>query len=215
MGAMITAFAIQRAAKLTGLSEWQLTSWDEKDVIRPSIAGYGGRDEPRLYSFTDLIALKVAAAMRRKVPPRLIRRTIRELEALGFDQPLVTLSWYVESGGNETIYIDPGSGTPMSGKMVHQIAEPMDLRLREMRTGLETDIAKLSDRRHGEVEKARQVGGEPVIIGTRVPAAKIARMVDAGWSIDQVVAAYPTVTAEDVRAAIQYDGERRRAAASA
>jgi uncharacterized protein (DUF433 family) len=215
MAGMMTAFSIQRAAKLAGLTPRQLEYWDEQDVIRPSIAGYGGRGEPRLYSFTDLIALKVAAKMRRKWRPSRIRESIRQLEARGFDDPLVTLCWVVESGGNEVLYIDPGTGTPMSGHAPQQIADPMDLRLLEIRTGLEASIAEMVQRPHGRIEKVRQVGSEPVVYGTRVPAAKLAHLAAAGWPVEQIVAAYPTVTEEDVRAAIEYERGRRRRSASA
>jgi uncharacterized protein (DUF433 family) len=46
--------------------------------------------------------------------------------------------------------------------------------------------------------------GKPVIRGTRVTVESILRKLAAGWSIDEILDAYPHLSREDVLAAIGY-----------
>ena len=47
------------ASRIVGVSLRQLQYWDERDFIRPSVKSAEGRGTKRLYSFHDLICLKV------------------------------------------------------------------------------------------------------------------------------------------------------------
>jgi len=47
------------ASRLVGVSLRQLQYWDEQDFIRPSVQLAEGRGTKRLYSFHDLVCLKV------------------------------------------------------------------------------------------------------------------------------------------------------------
>jgi DNA-binding transcriptional MerR regulator len=47
------------ASRIVGVSLRQLQYWDERDFIRPSVQLAEGRGTKRLYSFHDLICLKV------------------------------------------------------------------------------------------------------------------------------------------------------------
>ena len=138
---MERAFTQDLAARISKLSPRQLDYWDRHDVVKPSIAPFEGRGYERLYSFVDMIKLKIAAEMRHTgMSPTRIRKTVQELTERGFNEPFLTMQWLAEPGGNEVLYLDPTRATPMSAKAVDQIAEPMDLPLRDIRTGLEASI---------------------------------------------------------------------------
>src|SRR5574341_1413507 len=47
------------ASRIVGVSLRQIQYWDERDFIRPSVKLADGRGTKRLYSFHDLICLKV------------------------------------------------------------------------------------------------------------------------------------------------------------
>ena len=47
------------ASRIVGVSLRQLQYWDERDFIRPSVKPAEGRGTKRLYSFHDLVCLKV------------------------------------------------------------------------------------------------------------------------------------------------------------
>lgn len=57
-------FTSHQASRLTGCTRRQLRYWDEIGLVRPSVQSTGGRPGvPRLYSFRDLIALKVVKSL--------------------------------------------------------------------------------------------------------------------------------------------------------
>ncbi|MDP8959240.1 MAG: MerR family transcriptional regulator [Actinomycetota bacterium] len=58
------AFTAQQASKLTGCTGHQLRYWDRVSLVKPSIQGTGGRPGVRrLYSFRDLVALRVVRSL--------------------------------------------------------------------------------------------------------------------------------------------------------
>jgi uncharacterized protein (DUF433 family) len=46
--------------------------------------------------------------------------------------------------------------------------------------------------------------GKPVIKGTRIPVSLILNLLSHDYTFDQVMEDYPTLTADDIRAAIAY-----------
>ena len=46
--------------------------------------------------------------------------------------------------------------------------------------------------------------GKPVIRGTRIMVRNILGMVAGGYSVDQILDAYPSLTREDVSSALEY-----------
>ena len=53
------AYDSKTASSIVGVSLRQLQYWDERDFIRPSVRLADGRGTRRLYSFHDLVCLKV------------------------------------------------------------------------------------------------------------------------------------------------------------
>ena len=57
-------FTSHQACRLTGCTPRQLRYWDQIGLVRPSIQQTGGRPGvPRLYSFRDLVALRVVKSL--------------------------------------------------------------------------------------------------------------------------------------------------------
>ena len=57
-------FTAHQATKFTGCTSRQLRYWDQIGLVRPSVQGTGGRPGvPRMYSFRDLVALKVVRSL--------------------------------------------------------------------------------------------------------------------------------------------------------
>ncbi len=58
------AFTAQQACRLTGCTSHQLRYWDRVKLVQPSIQSTGGRPgKRRLYSFRDLVALRVVRSL--------------------------------------------------------------------------------------------------------------------------------------------------------
>ena len=64
MGGGAMAYNAKTACKLTGITYRQLVYWDETHFIKPSLSEAEGTGSVRLYSFTDLVQLKVANALK-------------------------------------------------------------------------------------------------------------------------------------------------------
>lgn len=57
----------------------------------------------------------------------------------------------------------------------------------------------------GRIARRRNVAGnKPVIAGTRIPVKSIKAFHEAGYSVDQIREQYPSLTSEDIEAAIAY-----------
>jgi len=57
-------FTAHQATKFTGCTPRQLRYWDSIELVQPSVQATGGRPGvPRLYSFRDLIALRVVKSL--------------------------------------------------------------------------------------------------------------------------------------------------------
>jgi uncharacterized protein (DUF433 family) len=50
----------------------------------------------------------------------------------------------------------------------------------------------------------RVMGGVPCIAGTRIPVTTIVGILGQGYSVDQVLAEYPTLTRDDILAGLRY-----------
>jgi uncharacterized protein (DUF433 family) len=48
------------------------------------------------------------------------------------------------------------------------------------------------------------LNGKPVIVGTRIPVSLILNLLAHGYDVERVVHAYPTLTPDDVTAALLY-----------
>jgi len=60
----VEAFTAQQACRLTGCTPHQLRYWDRVNLVRPSVQRTGGRPgKRRLYSFRDLVALRVVRSL--------------------------------------------------------------------------------------------------------------------------------------------------------
>jgi uncharacterized protein (DUF433 family) len=212
-GDMIQAFGIDLVRRVTKLSRRQIEYWDQIGLISPTVARRGDRTEPALYAFADLVKLKVAAEMRKRhVLPSEMKRMLDELEREGIEDGLLTLTIVGDAETGRAFWIDPRTDTAMSWRATGQQAQTFELPLVNLRTGLETSIAALAQRRHGEVEQVRAIQGHrPIIAGTRIPTRRIAQYAEAGWDASKIMRAHPQLTREDIDAALAYEQPRRSA----
>ena len=49
--------------------------------------------------------------------------------------------------------------------------------------------------------------GKPVVRGTRISVELVVELLAAGWSHEQILASYPHLAEEDIRACLAYAGE--------
>src|SRR4030042_3930673 len=78
---ILMAFNTSTAGKITSLTQRQIDYWDRTHFIKPSIKEASGQGTSRLYSFVDLVQLKVAKTLIDKgISLQKIRRAINYLK---------------------------------------------------------------------------------------------------------------------------------------
>lgn len=93
---MKSFFTPKEVAQIVGISYRQIQYWDKTSFIRPS---YRRRGKYRLYTFTDLIQLKVAKTLRNaNFSIQRLRTTIKSLRSLlpQIRHPLVELTFLID-----------------------------------------------------------------------------------------------------------------------
>lgn len=202
---VVSAFTEDHVVRLTGISKRQLRYWDRTAFYVPSLA-YDDRRAPysRLYSFRDVVCLKVVNALRNdaNVPLPHLREVKDKLAHLGEDLWSKTTLYVLNK---RVIFFNPETDRKedvVSGQGVLQI--PLKVVSGDMEDAVRA-MRKRDETTFGQIEQHRNVAhNQAVIAGTRIPARAIKAFADAGYSIDGIKKEYPTLTEEDIRAAIAH-----------
>lgn len=187
------------AARIAGLSLRQVDYWADTGLVSPTVdQRVSPGQRVRLYGFIDLLALLVAAELRKRgVSLQHIRQIVAHLESRGYDEPLTQLRF--ATIGNR-VYFQHEDGTWEGDLHADQLVFHQVLNLEPLRRRI-SDAARRDEGMVGRVERRRGVlGGKPVLAGTRVPVQTVRRYLDAGRSIDDVLQAFPALSRPDVEA---------------
>ena len=98
-------FNTKAISRITGLSQRQIDYWDRTHFIKPSVSDAAGKGSIRLYSFNDLIQLKIAKTLMDKgVSLQKIRKAITYLKKnmQEIEKPLSELKFLTDG---ETIFV--------------------------------------------------------------------------------------------------------------
>jgi DNA-binding transcriptional MerR regulator len=84
------------AARVTGIPYRTIDHWARTGLITPSISEARGTGRSRLYSFSDLIALRVIRELRDKgTSIQSLRKVVKRLRVAGINSPLVEARFLV------------------------------------------------------------------------------------------------------------------------
>lgn len=199
MGDVVQAFSVPEALRLTGLTPRRLQYWDQTGFIQPTVAARSGR-RPRLYSFRDVVQLRVAAQLRDTLSLQALRRLKTALDE-HYEAPFASVRFGVLPN-DEIVYLGP-AGAHEDAKRPGQIVTTFDVPLQEIRADLTRQIGRLRARRGaGRVERQRGVlGNQPTFAGTRVKPETVRRLLEDGWSREQILDEYPDLRPRDIAAA--------------
>jgi uncharacterized protein (DUF433 family) len=185
-------FSDDHVSRLTGLSKWQLRSWDRLGFFTPRFA-YEDRFAPfsRIYSFKDVVGLRTIAVLMNeyRVSFQELKRVAQELVERGYKH-WAELKLYVVK--RQVHFRRPGS-RDVEGVWDGQLAM---LPIIDVIADVEKRVQELHERSpelRGRVEQHKYVvRNAPVIAGTRIPTAAIRRFHEAGYSAAQILKQYPT-----------------------
>jgi uncharacterized protein (DUF433 family) len=202
---VVAAFTEEQVERLTGVSKRQLQHWDRTGFFVPSMA-FQDRRAPysRLYSFRDLVSLKVLNALRNEANVSLphLREVKETLTHLGDDLWAKTTLYVLNK---RVIFHSPdsdGREEVVSGQAI------LSIPLLVVANGIEDAVKAMRQRDTsliGKIEKQRNIAGNvPVLAGTRIPVQSVKSFAKAGYSVDEIRKEYPTLTEDDIKAAIDY-----------
>ena len=155
---VVQAFTEEQVARLTGVTVRQLRYWDQTGFFHPEYA-YENRSDTfsRIYSYLDLVSLKVIARLRERVPLQRLRLVKQKLSEIN---PSLWRGITLVAHGGEVVFLHSGSGEPeevISGQKVMKIA------LRDVTDDLEEKVRELRQRdgsKVGTVERDQSVIGQ-------------------------------------------------------
>jgi uncharacterized protein (DUF433 family) len=202
---VIAAFTEDQTSSLTGVSVRQLRYWDRDGFFIPSLAHEDrSRRYARLYSFRDLVSLKIVNELRNEVGVKLshLREVKVRLAHLGEDLWAKTTLYVLHK---TVVFDNPETHAKeevVSGQGVLQI--PLTVVSGNMRDAVKALFTR-DKATIGKIDKRRgRAHGQPVIAGTRIPVSSIQEFSRAGYTIESIKKEYPTLTEEDILAAIKH-----------
>lgn len=201
---VVSAFSEEQVERLTGVTVRQLQNWDRTKFFAPSISHVSRRPYGRLYSFRDLVCLKVLNGLRNesKVSLQHLRQVKKKLVHLGDDAWAKTT---LRVHNRKVVFDNPDTGTReevVTGQGVLQIP------LKAVQADMERAIKYLQKRDKsaiGRIGRKRGVlSNKPVVAGTRIPVSAIKAFHKAKYTVKQICEQYPGLTEQDVRAALKH-----------
>jgi DNA-binding transcriptional MerR regulator len=203
---IVGAFSEDQAARLSGVSLNQLRRWDADGFFCPSYSDTKGVPFGRIYSFRDIVSLRVLNDLRnnKRISLAHLRDVSRELSHLG-DEKWTATTLYVL--GRRVVFDDPRTKLRQEVVTGQRV---FDIPLRVVISSTRRAVQGLNDRdgRVGQIVRARFTAqNEPVIAGTRVSVTAIREFAEAGYSVEKIVKEYPGLTEADVAAALAFSPE--------
>lgn len=203
---VVSAFTEDQASRLTGVSVHQLRYWDRTGLFSPQFADENRRAAySRVYSFMDITALRVLNVLTKQysVSVQHLREVAGKLCSLD-NGAWSRVTLYVLK--RRVNFDDPEDGRQreiVSGQ--YSIGIPLEKVVSDTRR----DIKTLSERdaaQVGKIQRNRNVShNAPVISGTRIPVRAIKNFHEDGFTVEQIIAEYPSLSAADVTAAIEFE----------
>jgi len=177
-------------------------------VLAPS-AGRAGVFGVALYTFRDLVGLKVLANLRRKVSLQALRR-IGAWLGENHATPWASLRFYVV--GRSAYFSAPDDSVLTSLDQLGQTAHRVMVDLAEVADQARGEIIEFRKRKagqRGKITQDRRVqGNRPVLDGTRIPTATVWEFHERGFTDAEIVSEFPSLSIDDVRAAIEHERTR-------
>jgi uncharacterized protein (DUF433 family) len=202
---VIGVFTEEQAARLSRLSVSQLRYWNRTGFFKPEISDPdAGGAFNRLYSFRNVVGLRVLGVLRRDFSISLqhLRKIAEKLEYM--DQSLWNkLTLFVR--GREVCTMNGAGGF---SSIVSGESTLPHLPLPRVASDVEAEASKMRQRSNsdeGRIARSRSIArNAEVFAGTRIPVSVVREYLQSGYSEDDILAEYPTLTRADIEMARQH-----------
>ncbi|WP_168220733.1 DUF433 domain-containing protein [Streptomyces sp. RFCAC02] len=196
------AYSTRMAAALSGATVGQLRTWRRDrghgPILCPELSA-----RPVLYSFRDVLALRAFARLRQNVSLQMIRKALAHLKKSGEVEHLSSYS-LVADGDSIVLVGRDDHATDLVRRPGQRVVATMADILQPFapRAGVVVPHL-LMPSPHVSVDPGTQ-GGQPVIVGTRVPFDAVAELIEGGVPPEKISDYYPGVTADAARDAAAF-----------
>lgn len=194
------AYTTKQAAKVVKVSPRRIAYWARQGVLVPSVLSVPGAPIAHsLYSFADLVGLRTLGILRDRYGLSLQSlRQAAEFLRQHSDQPWSELRFWVR--GHDLLFRAPASDAMLSAGARGQSAITVELEPVASDVRRESELLNRRDPADiGKIERRRGVqGNQPVVKGTRVTVDTIYDFADAGYTAQQIVNEFPSLTLDDV-----------------
>jgi uncharacterized protein (DUF433 family) len=201
---LVGAFTAEQVVRLTGLTMGQLAYWDKTRFFEPAYASEDRRSPyARIYSFEDVVGLRTLSILKGKYGVSLphLREVAQELSKYS-ETPWADIRLKV---WNRKVQFDEPEAGKTRGVVDGQyVLLPIIDVIEDVRRGAEK--MRRRDPAHvGEIEQRRFVArSAPVVAGTRVPVSTVIHYLEDGFSPEDIVREYPSLTVADVQAVAKH-----------
>ncbi len=198
------AYRPQLAAALSGASVRQLAYWRKATTSGGPLLVPEVSQQPLLYSFRDVIALRTTVYLRKRISLQRVRRAIQNLYDLGEGEHLST--YHLVAQGNSVVLVAPGDSPAIDlvNRPGQQVTVVMSDVLQAFLTADEVLVPDLIHPRRALHVDPEVRGGHPVILGTRVPFEPIAGLLRDGVAAEEIADYYPSVGAAAAADALDF-----------
>lgn len=192
-------FTHARLAALAGVKPGRLRYWESTGLVHSLTAEQSvrGSYDVRLYDFNQALTVLALAELRREnISLQHLRQIVDHLRERKYEVSEVRFGL-----AGQRLFFQAPDGEWEDLRDPRQIILSEVLDLRPLRQKLATAAARDRKAARAQSEKRRgALGSKSLVAGTRVPVATVKRLLDHGYSTDEVTAAYPSLTREDVAA---------------
>jgi DNA-binding transcriptional MerR regulator len=142
------AYRTSDVVRITGVNRKTLHVWDRTNFVVPSVQKARGRGSHRLYSFSDLITLRVVRQLRQAgVSVQALRKVAAYLRKRGFEEPFAEV-YLVTDGKDVQAVTQEGLLSVLQAPGQQMLFHLIDLR--HAATDVNDAIARLEKR--GEIQ---------------------------------------------------------------
>lgn len=197
------AFTADQLSRLAGISVGRLRYWEKTKAFIPErLERIVSGPYSRIYTFQDLVSLRVIAHLRvnHGIELQQLRNVSNYINDYA-DQPWSSLA--VRVFGSHLEFRDPQSLKWISANPFGQSS--LAIEFEEVSAEAETDARRAMRRapeQVGSIVRHRNVmSNEYVFDGTRIPVSTVYRLLDASYSHTDILRCYPTLSEADIEAA--------------
>lgn len=194
------SFPVDLAAVLSGASVSQLHNWRRTDLLRPEV-----QENPVLYSFRDVVALRVCVRIRSEVPLQRVRKALNRLKE--WDLTEHPSAYRLLTDGDSVFLVEEDRAVDLVRKPGQRVLLSLEDAFAPFDNLQGRHVVDFRRPRPLLEVREQRLDGWPTVERTRVPFDTVAKLVTGGVEPADVVRFYPAVTVQAALDAVDFHRE--------